>query len=97
VFPAQLTTRAAAPFHLRAGPARQFLPPVASRARDRAGVALGAISDSASMPRPLPRGPARQGASSGYLLRPRSRTALTQNPSSTSAAASTLTLAGRRA
>jgi hypothetical protein len=44
--------RAAALFHRRTGPARQFLPPVAGRTRDRAGVALGAISDSASVSRP---------------------------------------------
>jgi hypothetical protein len=45
--------RAAAPFHGRAGPTRRFLPPIAGRTRDRAGVALGAISDSVSVPHPL--------------------------------------------
>jgi hypothetical protein len=63
-----------------------------SRNRARGNLGLGVRA-----PPPFPRRPARQGASPGYLLRQRSRAALAQNPSCTSAAASARTLAGRHA
>jgi hypothetical protein len=97
-FPTQLTARAPPlPFTDARGPHVSFFLPspveLATEPKSRSGQSR----TRRPCPAPFPRGPARQGASSGYLLRPRSRAALTQNPSSTSAAASALTLAGRHA